>query len=109
MLLMGDDPHLTGLMGAGIVLTMVMIILAFRSRARQGAGLGLLSGVTVVTMVDMVLMRHGVRDAYLVGAYQPETFAVQSQWLNIAIFGVLLVGGIATIVWMVRKLLAPPA
>ncbi len=107
MLLIGDDPHLTGLMGAGIVLTMAMIILAFRSRARQGSGLGWLSGVTVVTMVDMVLMRHGVRDAYLVGAYQPKTFEVQSQWLNIGIFGVLLVGGVATIVWMVRKLLAP--
>ncbi|MCB1149964.1 hypothetical protein KDK88_00340 [bacterium] len=105
LLFMGDSPHATGLMGAGIALTLALILLAFRARSRDGAGLGLLSGLTALTLAVMVLMRHVVRDAYLGAAYQPQSFAVQTQTLNIAIFAALLVGGLITVVWMVRKLL----
>lgn len=105
LLFMGDSPHATGLLGAGIVLTLALILLAFRARSRDGAGLGLLSWLTVATLATMVLMRHEVRDAYLGAAYAPQEFAVQTQTLNIAIFAVLLAGGLVTVAWMVRKLL----
>lgn len=105
LLFMGESPHATGMLGLGVLLTIVLILLAFRARSRGGRGLGPLAWLTVLTLAVMVLMRHEVRDAYLGALYRPEAFAVQTQTLNIAIFAVLLVGGLATVAWMVRKLL----
>lgn len=105
LLFMGDGPHATGLLGAGVVLALALILLAFRARSRGGDGLGLLSWLTVGTLATMVLMRHEVRDAYLGAAYAPQAFAVQTQGLNIAVFALLLVGGLATVAWMIRKLM----
>lgn len=104
---MGGSPHATGLFGVGFLLALVLLALAWRAR-RDGRGLVPLFGVACAEMVVMVLMRHEVREAMLGAASAPGDFPVHPQVLNLGLFGVLLAGGVAVVVWMVRKLLAAP-
>ena len=55
-------------------------------------------------MIVMITMRDIVRNGMLGDLYRPATFVVKTQTLNLVLFGLLLVGGIVTVVWMVRKL-----
>ncbi len=103
---MGGSGHATGMLGMGVVLALVLLFTAFRLRSRPTASLTPLTVLTVVTVVVMVLMRDFVRKATLGGHYRPEEMVVEPQALNMIVFAALLVGGVITVVWMVRKLLA---
>ncbi len=105
MLFMGGSPHGTGLLGLGLVLSFAIILLALRARQRSDDGLWPVAAVTLLTVALMVLMRDLVRAGYLAEHYRPETFAVQTQGLNLALFALLLVAGLAIVFWMVRRLL----
>jgi hypothetical protein len=52
----------------------------------------------------MITMRDIVRNGFLGEYYKPAEFAVKTQTLNLVLFGLLLVGGVWTVVWMVRRL-----
>jgi hypothetical protein len=102
---MGRSPLGTGILTAGLGLSLVALFLGWRAwKKGPVAGLWPLTLVAVVTMALMVVMRDLARGGMLSGVYTPEAFPVVPQWLNMGIFTVLLLGGIAVVVWMVRRL-----
>jgi len=104
-LFMGGDAMATGLLMIGLVLAVVMIVLAWRmKRATTPARLMPLTAFTLVQMLTMISLRDIVRRGSLIEWYRPEAFEVQTQVLNLALFVVLLVVGIGTLVWMLRRL-----
>lgn len=107
-LFMGGSGHATGLLGLGAALSLVLLLLAWRVRAVPARSLKPLSWAMLLTMAVMILMRDAARAGYLAGLANLQEIPVRTQALNLAIFAVLLLGGIATVVWMVRRLLAAP-
>ena len=102
---MGGSPLATGLLTVGLVLTLVVLVVGFRlRRAPVDGGLGMMTAMVVAVMAVMVVMRDLARGAILGSTYRPGGFEVQAQWLNIAVFVVLLVAGIAVVWWMARRL-----
>ena len=106
MLTMGDSIYATALFGVGFLLSLVMIAIAMRMNAtdvaRSPAPLAL---VTVIMVAAMILLRDVVRGGYLADHLAATALPVSTQSLNLAIFGVLLAAGAATLVWLIRSLL----
>ena len=104
-LFMGGSGYGTMLFGAGFLLSLVLLVLGWVAR-RNGvrAGLWPRSLAGIVNLVVMILMRDVVRSGTLGDNFQPASFAVQTQVLNLAIFGGLLLAGIGVLVWMLRAL-----
>ncbi len=73
---------------------------------------GLVSGTLaslILAVAVMTITRHQVRVLYLdrfTSQFQPT---VVPQWGNFILFAVLLVAGLATVFWMVRRVLTSPA
>ena len=104
---MGGSAEATGLLGVGVVLALALIGLAWRLRKRPGDGpIAPLIVVTLVQLVVMVQMRHTAREAYLDGIFDAGAATVASQTGNLILFAALLLGGVATVIVMVRALLA---
>jgi hypothetical protein len=82
------------------VLLMLIGAIAERPTSLVHAGFGM----TVVTLALMVSIRHLLRQAYLKPYLQQEVVTVQTQTGVIALFLILFLGGIATIVYMLWKL-----
>jgi len=102
MTFMGGTPLGTALLTIGLLLTLLLLWLGFRARGRP-VGTPLVVAAAA-QLVVMVLMRHEVRRAYLADVHAPADLAVATQGLNMAIFAALLVGGLATVAWMLRRL-----
>lgn len=60
----------------------------------------------VVTIVDMVIVRHQVRKLTLVPYFSVDSMAVNAQTGVFVLFAVLLVAGLAVVAWMVWRLAA---
>jgi hypothetical protein len=99
---MGRDPFAATTLMLGIVLGMVALAafaLAWRGINPAPAVKGGL-GALVATLVAMVITRDQVRESAMVlMGLQPNPW-VQTQWLPMAIFALLLVGALATVAWM---------
>jgi hypothetical protein len=111
LLFMGRDAPATLLLIGGIATGLVALGAAMLVSTTPAPGrlLAVASGATVVTIVQMVLVRDVVRGAMLDAAgFQSATW-VAPQWGPIAIFLVLLATAIALIVWMVAVLVRAPA
>jgi len=102
---MGGSVLGTILLGCGILLPMlsIMFILlasrAPRPRAMAWSGISALAA----TLVVMVVMRDLVRDAMLAGKFDVTDRIADPQWGVIALFVLLLLGGLATVGYMLRK------
>ncbi len=107
-LFMGGSGHATGLLGLGTALSLVLLLLAWRVRVAPARSLKPLAWSTLLTLAVMILMRDAVRAGYLAGMADLREIPVRTQTLNLAIFAALLLGGIVTVAWMVRKLLSSP-
>jgi hypothetical protein len=73
---------------------------------------GLVSGTLAaltLTVAVMTVTRHQVRMLYLEPATSQFHAQVVPQWGNFGLFAVLLVLGLATVFWMVRRVLTSPA
>jgi hypothetical protein len=104
-LFMGGDLPATAAFGAGFALALALVVLGWRSvRAGTAAGLVLPTTVTLIVLVAMIVMRNAVRLGSLSGHYRPDAFPVQTQALNLALFAVLLLGGVTVTFWMARRL-----
>jgi hypothetical protein len=57
----------------------------------------------LVTIVSMVMMRHYLRESYLKPYINWNAVKTDPQWTVIIIFGVLFVGGLITVGWMLKK------
>jgi hypothetical protein len=73
---------------------------------------GLVSGVLATLLLTIAVMsvtRHQVRVLYLEPATSKFTATIVPQWGNFILFALLLVIGLATVFWMVRRVLTSPA
>ncbi len=103
---MGTNPAPTLVLAIGMTLGLTALALVFMAAASERpaplARTGI--GLALATIVLMVLTRDYVRQAALDAAgFQPVAW-VAPQWGPIAVFVVLLVAAIATVVWMVVAL-----
>lgn len=106
MLTMGDSIHATAVFGAGFLLALALIAVAMRvSAAPQRLSPVPLAALAVVQVALMILLREAVRGGYLAGHLDRAAAPVRTQGLNLAIFAVLLLGGAATVTWLLRALL----
>lgn len=104
-LFMGGSGLATALFGIGFVTGLLVVILGGIRLAKKGTPqLPLATALLLVQLVVMIIMRDLVRGGMLGDLYQPGEFVVQPQTLNLVLFAVLLVMGIAVVFWMVRKL-----
>ncbi len=70
----------------------------------------LASSVAILGTISlMALLRHLVRVAYLRPYFDPRLLPVQGQWVVFSIFVVLLLGGLATVAWMLNVFFRPAA
>jgi hypothetical protein len=105
LLFMGGSILGTVLLALGImlpILSLMLVLLASRSpRPRPMAWTGI--GVLAVTLVVMVLIRDLVRDGFLAGKFNVMDRVADPQWGVIALFTVVLVGGLGTVGYLLRR------
>ncbi len=97
MLFMGGGKAETGMLIAGLALTVGALAAGFLQKVALSAGLA------VSLVYVMAFMRDAVRTASLKPFYAPETLAVVAEYLPLLLFVVLLVLGAAVIAWMLWK------
>lgn len=104
-LFMGGNPAASALFGIAIVLGVLLVIQGALAR-RRGPQVRLVmpTATLLIQMVVMISLRDMVRNGYLGDYYKPAGMAVKTQGLNLAVFTVLLVGGILTVAWLLRRL-----
>ena len=61
------------------------------------------------TIAVMSVTRHQIRDLYLAPYTATENAVVVSQWGTLVLFALLLVGGLATVAYMVHQVRHRPA
>jgi len=117
LLLVLPRPVLLGLMQGGaatlvpLSLSVLLALGLFMMLARVSDPVQKLGTVTgtlaamVLTVAVMAVTRHQLRDLYLEPSRLPDGPAVASQWGNFALFALLLVVGLASVAYMVRRVL----
>ncbi len=80
------------------------IIFALLAIPLMRLSVALASIAAVVAVSDMVVVRHLVRTLALTPYFRPDTIPVNPQIGVFVVFALLLVAGLATVAWMVRKL-----
>jgi hypothetical protein len=99
---LGADKLATALLVVAVVLAVVAMVATPRSLT--------VGTVTIVGTIGlMAILRHLLRAAYLRPYFDPHTLPVQSQWPVFALFVILLLGGLATVGWMLRVFFRPGA
>ena len=93
------------LVGIGLL---VMLARASNPVENRGLVTGTLGAMTL-TIAVMSVTRHQVRVLYLEPVTSQFSFRVVPQWGNFVLFAVLLVAGLATVAYMVRRVLTSPA
>ena len=95
MAFLGADPLATGLLCFGIVGALVSIFLMSAALKKGNIRLGALgvTGITALVVLGMSVMRELLRMAYLKPYYNPQQFAVQTQWSPFLLFLALFVAG----------------
>jgi hypothetical protein len=98
-------------LGLGILLAIgLLMMLAKVSNPVESAGTvtGTLAAMTLVIAI-MCVTRHQVRALYLEAATSKYQLEVVPQWWNFGLFVVLLLIGLATVAYMVKRVLSEPA
>ena len=121
LLMLLPRPVLRGIMSGGVAtlgpLTLailvgigLLIMLARVSNPVEKPGLvtGTLGAMTL-TIAVMSITRHQVRALYLEPSAAQFNFQVVPQWGNFVLFALLLVAGLATVGFMVWRVLTSPA
>jgi hypothetical protein len=121
LLLVLPQPVLRGIMTGGVAtlgpLTLAILLgigllmmLARVANPVETPGLvaGTLAAMTL-TIAIMSITRHQVRALYLEPSTAQFSFQIAPQWGNFVLFAVLLVAGLATVAYMVRRVVTSPA
>jgi len=66
-------------------------------------------GTTLATMAIMVVTRDQLRSIYMGSSVDLSQFVIRAQWGNFVLFAILLIIGLATVYYMVRRVLGEPA
>jgi hypothetical protein len=107
----GGDLYATLVLTLGLVAALAAIVFArsVSGSTRPARPLVAAWGAAVAALALMVLTRDTVRSTLVAGAGLQPAAWVQPQWGPIVIFGLLLVGAIALVGWMVTALVCAPA
>lgn len=108
---MGGDAMVTGVFVAGIGAGLGAVALMIRTLTspRPAGAAVATAAATLLTIILMILSRDHVRQAALDAAGFTPARWVAPQWGPIAIFAVLLVVAIVSVIWMVARLAATTA
>jgi len=87
-----------------------LVMLARTSTPLEQPGLvsGTLAALTL-TVAVMAVTRHQVRVLYLDPVSSQFAHDIVPQWGTFGLFAVVLLAGLATVFWMVRRVLTSPA
>jgi hypothetical protein len=66
-------------------------------------------GAMVLTIAVMSVTRHQLRELYLEPVTSQHTLASAPQWGNFLLFALLLVAGLATVAYMLKRVAGSPA
>jgi hypothetical protein len=99
---MGGDHLSSGILVAAMALAVLATAAAPKSLAASSVAI-------VGTISLMSVLRHLLRVAYLRPYFDPRTLPVEGQWFVFGLFALLLVGGLATVVWMLYVFFRPAA
>lgn len=104
----GGNGFATALLGIGLLLPLAAIAHLIMAKANQSPQRQLVIGVStgVLTVAAMVVMRDLLRNLSLAPHFSPDQLPVASQWGVIAIFLVLFVAGLATLYYMLYKVVS---
>ncbi len=105
--LMGDDTAQTIVFMISITLPIFALIMMALS-IKLDRPFGIVHGASwllLLTIVGMVLTRQYVREGMLAGEFDTSMLDVAPQWDVFAIFAVLLVVAVGTMIWMLRELM----
>lgn len=111
LMFMGGNPLATGYFLVGLASIFVSIILMFvgMNSPKPIVKIMIAKVFLLITIVMMVLMRHELREAYLKPYLNWEAVKVEPQWGVIVLFALLFVGGLITVIWMLKKSFGKPA
>ncbi|MDI6804426.1 MAG: hypothetical protein QME58_11375 [Bacteroidota bacterium] len=111
LMFMGGNQLATGYFLAGLASIFVSIMLMFvgMNAAKPVGKLMAAKLFFLISIVTMILMRHELREAYLKPYINWDAVKTEPQWGVIIIFVLLLVGGLITVGWMVKKSFGKPA
>ena len=88
--------QLTGVLGAGILCSIPALFFGFRAKPAPALYW------TLITLALMILARSLLRTALLAPMFSPSQLVVQGQYGPLALFLLVLAGGLALIAWMLR-------
>ena len=121
LLMLLPAPVLRGLMAGGVAtlgpLTLAILagvgLLMMLSRVSNPVenprlAAGTLAAMTL-SIAIMTVTRNEIRILYLQPSTEQFSFQILPQWGNFVLFVVLLLAGLATLAWMVQRVLASPA
>jgi hypothetical protein len=94
---LGGEANSTALLTVGLLLALLVLGAGFKRKVYLSAVL------TVPLIYVMAFMRDAVRTGYLKPFFTPAMLKVVPQYSPLILFAVTLIGGIGTIVWMLRK------
>ena len=109
LLFMGGSLLGTASFGIAFMLSIVAIgLLMFAAAVPEKSGLfaGLGIGSALLTVFFMVLMRDVLRDAYLAPHFDLASVPVETQTSPMVLFFALFAAGLATLGWMIKKVVA---
>lgn len=110
MQFMGQDLVMTVVFMVSIFLpifALVMIALSIKAERPFGLVHGS-AHLLLLTIIGMVLVRHGVRVATLEPVFHTDSLEIVPMWSVFALFAVLLVVALATTAWMVVQIVRAP-
>ncbi len=111
LLFMGGSARATLYLLASVILTLSVLVIALRLPSKEKVLPGVIAaaGHVLAVVVLMVAMRAFIRREALRGALDLAAMKADPQWGVIALFGGLLLGGLATVAWMLLQLRRPAA
>ncbi|MBI1975993.1 MAG: hypothetical protein HYS56_00610 [Candidatus Omnitrophica bacterium] len=105
--LMGQDKTATAILVAAIICAVLSLILILLAGVSEKPFKKTITGAVLisVTVALMAVIRDFVRAKYLEPYFDAAQQAVRPQWDVFAIFAVLLVAGVITVVWIILKVI----
>ncbi len=110
MLYMGGNALATTALLVGVVGGLAAIFLMSEALRKDDprTGFYLASGLAVVVVAFMAIMRDVLRDAYLAQFFNPANFVVQTQWDVMILFFVLFLAGVGLWLLMLKRYFFSP-
>ena len=107
MQFMGQDTLWTAIIGVALLLSLVALVLILvAALGTKPAGMTISGiGAIVVTIVLMTLMRGMLRDFYVAETFPVAAQPADPQWFVVILFLLLLVAGLATVIWMLHAVI----